>query len=118
MISVTISRNAAGRIYGFSVSNHSKSNVCAAVSLLTLNTANSIEALTDETFDCDYNPEGGFLQVELPRVKEGQDSPAAGLLLDAMALGLHSVRENYRDEIEIADEKPGSFTDMQGYSSN
>ena len=112
MISVTISRNPAGRIYGFSVLNHSKSDVCAAVSLLTLNTVNSIEALTDETFNCDYNPEGGFLQVELPRVKEGLESPSAGLLLDAMALGLHSVKENYSNEIEIEDVKCTNFKNM------
>jgi len=104
MITITISRNPAGRIYAFSVFNHSKNDVCAAVSLLTLNTVNGIEALTDEPFTYDYNPEGGFLKVELPLIKEGHGSPEVGLLLDVMALGLHSVKESYRNEIEIKDD--------------
>jgi len=104
MISVTIRRNPKGHIYGFTVLDHGKTDVCAAVSLLTLNTANSLEALTDEPFHCDYNPEGGFLQLELPQIKEGHNSLKADLLLEAMALGLRSVKENYNSEIEIKDD--------------
>ena len=104
MISVTIRRNPKGRIYGFTVLDHGKTDVCAAVSLLTLNTANSLEAFTNEPFTCDYNPEGGFLQLELPKVKEGHDSLKADLLLETMALGLRSVKENYNSEIEIKDD--------------
>ena len=107
MISVTINRNPQGRICSFAVMNHGNASiVCPAVSFLTLNTANSLEALTDEPFNCDYNPEGGFLQVELPRIREGCSSPEADLLLESMALGLRSVKENYSDEIEIKDDKP------------
>ena len=103
MISVTLRRNTKGRIYGYSVLDHGETDVCAAVSLLALNTANSIEALTHETFHCDYNPEGGFLQLELPHVKNGHDSPHADLLLEALALGLRSVKENYHNEITLVD---------------
>ena len=103
MISVTIRRNQKGRIYGFAVKDHGKTDVCAAVSLLTLNTANSIEALTSEPFTCDYDPEGGFLQLELPQIKEEHDNPKVDLLLEAMALGLRSVKENYDNEIELTD---------------
>ena len=104
MISVTICRNPQGRIWGFTVIDHGKTDVCAAVSLLTLNTANSLEALTDEPLTCDYNPEGGFLKLQLPQVKEGHISPKADLLLESMALGLRSVKENYNSEIEIKDD--------------
>ena len=114
MISAAILRNKSGCIWGFQVLNHGESNVCAAVSLLALNTANSIEALTDEPFVCDYNPEGGFLKVELPQIKEGCSGGSAELLLEAMVLGLKSVKENYSSEIEIKDDnydqdKPAIF---------
>ena len=104
MISAAIRRNKKGRIYGYTVIDHGATDLCAAVSLLALNTANSIEALTDEPFNCEYDPEGGFLQVELPEVKKGHESPEANLLLEAMALGLYSVKENYSSELEIKDD--------------
>ena len=105
MISVAISRNAKGSICGFVLKNHGDAGiVCPAVSLLALNTANSLEALTDEVFTCKYEPDGGFLQVELPKIKKGKESPGANLLLEAMALGLRSVKESYSDEIEIEDD--------------
>ena len=102
MISVTLRRNQKGRLYGFTVQNHGNTDVCAAVSLFTLNTVNSIESFTNEPFTCDYNPDGGFLDVELPQIKEGSESLEADLLLEAMELGLKAVKENYSDEIEIA----------------
>ena len=99
MISVSI-RRKKGRIKTFTVADHGKTNVCAAVSLLTLNTVNSIEALTSTHFTCEYNPEGGFLWFELK-----ESNPEACLLLEAMALGLKSVKENYGSEIELIDEE-------------
>ena len=98
MISVNI-RSKAGRVQGFTVKNHGRSEVCAAVSLLTLNTVNSIEALTDESFVYDYNSEGGFLKWD----REGE-SPEVDLLLNAMVFGLKSVEENYGNEIMIKDD--------------
>ena len=98
MISVAI-RRKEGRIDSFTVTDHSKSDICAAVSILTLNTVNSIEALTDEVFVCEYDPDGGYLSWE----RKGND-PGANLLLEAMAMGLWSVKENYSSYIELTDE--------------
>lgn len=106
MISVKIERNATGNICGYEVSNHGGNEVCAAVSLLTLNTANSVEALLDnEPFNCDYDPEGGYLRLELPLVKDNKNCKDVNLLMESMLLGLMSVKENYSDEIEIEDDK-------------
>jgi uncharacterized protein YsxB (DUF464 family) len=99
-----LARNPAGRICGFTVSSHADSFVCAAVSMLVINTANSIEMLTDEPISCAYENEV-FIQVELPRVKTGHHSHDANILLEAMWLGLRSVKENYGNEIEIEDDK-------------
>lgn len=105
MISATILRNVEGYIYAFTIIDHGATDVCAAVSLLALNTANSIEALTDEPLNCEYDPEGGFLQVDLPKIKKGRKNPEVNILLEAMALGLKSVEENYKDELEVLDKK-------------
>ena len=107
MISITIARSPQKRCCGFTVANHGHDAVCAAVSLLALNTANSIEALTGEPFLCDYNEEGGFLRFELPEIKEDrlcQSSHEATLLLSAFLLGIRSVKENYGDAIKIEDD--------------
>ena len=98
MISATI-RRVDGRICGFVVEDHGESKTCAAVSLLTLNTVNSIEALTDADFSYDYDPDGGFLRFEIAGADSGAD-----LLLEAMALGLNSVKEEYSGEINITEE--------------
>ena len=104
MIFVGIFRNNNKRIWGFTVNDHGESAVCAAVSLLTINTVNSIEAFTDEAIECDYNTDGGFLSFSLPEVRDGAKSGKADILLEAMVLGLSSVKENYADEIEIKDD--------------
>jgi len=95
VISVKIQRKL-GQIQSFVIKNHGSSDVCAAVSLLTLNTVNCIEAFTTESFTCDYNPEGGFLKWE----RKG-DNPEVDLLLNTMVFGLNSVKENYGTEIRI-----------------
>lgn len=103
MISATIRRNSAGRIIAFQLQNHGDPLVCACVSFLVQNTANSIEALTDVPFTFEYNPEGGFLQMELEN--KGQASDSANILLESMALGLRALRESYSDDILVDDIK-------------
>ena len=104
MISVTITRNHNGQVCGFTVEHHGVGEVCAAVSMLALNTVNSIEALTKEPYACDYNDAGGFLSCTLPKMAEGgRKSRDAGLLLESMALGMHSIKEHYPGEIKLAD---------------
>ena len=106
MISVSIKRNKAGRICGFELIGHGEQDlVCPAVSLLALNTVNSIEALTDESLNCDHNPEGGYLKLELPHIIEGNHNPEADILLESFALGLRSVKETYNNQIELKDDK-------------
>ena len=103
MISVTISRSLDGNISGFEVKGHGEASlVCPAVSLLTLNTVNSIEALTKASFNCDHDPEGGYLKMELK-----SHCPEAQLLLKSMALGLHSLKETYSKDIKLKDQKEG-----------
>lgn len=89
-----------GKYTGLKVSGHAgfgeegRDIVCAAVSVLTLNLANSIEQFCDDDFTVDSND--GFFHLTL------QDrSEKSGLLLDSCILGLMDIGEEYRDFIKI-----------------
>ena len=84
-------------VHGFRIKNHTSSHVCAAVSMLSINTINSIESLTDDEFSCDYKEDGGFIDFKL----KSKPSIKASVLLDALKLGLVSAKEEYPAEIKI-----------------
>ena len=100
MISVEIFRHERGKINGFTVRNHGKTPVCAAVSMLTINTVNSIETLTKQDFACEYDEKGGYLRFTI----DGEPEQDAAILLDAMLLGLRSAKEEYPNELEIKEQ--------------
>ncbi|MCL1845381.1 MAG: ribosomal-processing cysteine protease Prp [Defluviitaleaceae bacterium] len=103
MINAKIVRAADGKIIGFTVENHGESTVCAAVSMLVLNTVNSIYKFTKDKFTCDYNEkEGGFITFSLTNPDAQTDG--IRLLLDAMHLGLTSAKAEYPNEIELKEE--------------
>jgi hypothetical protein len=101
MISVNLHQNSKDGIKAFTVQNHGASHVCAAVSLLVINTINSIEKFTDTVFKTGYRENGGYIHFELAE-EAGHD---VTLLLKTMMLGLRSVCEKYPDEIEIIERK-------------
>ena len=64
--------------------------ICAAVSVLTVNTINSIEKFTDDAFKAEAAD--GMVRwkfTEIPLSKE------ANLLMDSLVLGLKDIQENY-----------------------
>ncbi|MCL2498913.1 MAG: ribosomal-processing cysteine protease Prp [Defluviitaleaceae bacterium] len=100
MIEAAIGRNPIGQVVSFEVSNHGESHVCAAVSMLVINTVNGIEALTQAEFSCDCNEEdGGYLSFTLNTPREEPRGQMAGLLLDVMVLGLESAATQHPDEL-------------------
>ncbi len=68
--------------------------VCAAVSVLVINTFNSIERFTDDDFSCDSAEDGGFLSMSFSETM----SDKSKLLLDSMLLGLDEIQKQYGDE--------------------
>ena len=94
MITVTIYRSL-DQYAGFTVSGHAEYGeegqdiVCAAVSVLTLNTLNSIEAFTEDLFSGEEKD--GFLSCSFPE----ELSEKALLLMDSMVLGLTDIQRNY-----------------------
>ena len=103
MINVSVTRGRQGGVGRLKVHNHGDPIVCAAVSMLVINTVNSIEALTDEKFTCDYAQEGGFLEISFPGETLGHD---ARLLTDSLMLGLKSISEEYPGNIIIEEASP------------
>lgn len=69
--------------------------VCAAISVLTINTINSIESLAGDKVEA--SEKDGHLECRFPE----KTSEKADLLMDAMVLGLKSVEENYRESLRI-----------------
>ena len=66
--------------------------ICAAVSVLTVTTVNSIETFTKDKFS--VKQKEGFLEVTL----EGTVSRETALLLDSMILGLQGIQNDYGNE--------------------
>lgn len=65
--------------------------ICAAVSALTQNAVNSIEAFTEDAFEADVSEEDGSLHVRF----ENTVSDDTRLLLDSLVLGLTSIQDSY-----------------------
>ena len=96
MISITIFKQ--GEQYtGFEFKGHAgfakigKDIVCAAVSAIVINTANSIEKFTSDQFSIDEGKNGGYLKMSF----QEENSSELKLLLDSMCLGLEKIQEQY-----------------------
>ena len=97
LVTAKIVKNSSGYV-GFSSKGHAgydikgKDIVCSAISMLTINTANSIMALTDSKIDVSYDE--GFISWKF----KGICDERATLLMDAMLMGLRSIEEDYDDK--------------------
>jgi len=65
--------------------------VCAAISVLVINTINSLEELALEDVDCTANEETGLIQCKFndPLSEKGT------LLMDSLVLGLSHIEKEY-----------------------
>ena len=83
------------------MADHADTRVCAAISALAINTANSIEKLTDAAISVQYDEKGGYLKFELPDIKSGNVCEKADILLESLELGVTSIAEQYKRQIKI-----------------
>ena len=97
MINFTFLKDKSGQLKGFKCVNHGKDVVCAAVSILTQNTVNSVEALSDTRFQLDFDPSGGFMEFMLVDIIDNK----AELLLKSLELGINGISSEYSKEIEV-----------------
>ena len=97
MIKVVVSVDKDGGYKGIEFSGHAlfadsgKDIVCAAVSILAINTLNSIEVLCKDEFDAYDNPEKGYLRAEF----KSKLSDNADLLMKSLMLGLDGISQEY-----------------------
>ena len=97
MITVTIYKAQLGHYKGFQTNGHAgsaeygKDIICAAVSMLIINTINSIDSLLHEPFSCKENEKSGMIQLDFKQIP----SEGSRILMDAMVLGLNEVKHQY-----------------------
>ncbi len=106
MIKITVFRDDNGICNGFhcmghaGYADHGQDIVCAAVSVLVVNTINAIETFTDDAIACEVKEENGNVRFEFT----GDISSESKLLVESMLLGLRGVEQEYGKEfIEIED---------------
>lgn len=98
MIKVTIYKDTDNLITGFKVlghANYAKKGsdiVCAAVSALVINTINSIEQFTSDTFDLKQDEDKGLIEFHLVRPISNNGT----LLLNSLAFGLQGIAKEYK----------------------
>ena len=100
MIRVTVRKNTEGKINGFSCEGHAlyddagKDVVCAAVSMLAINTVNAIEKLAGIELDAQSDPQAGILYISFNE----ELNEKAQVLMDAMILGITMTEKGYGSE--------------------
>lgn len=97
MIKVTFYRKK-DRIIGFEIKNHGRDIVCSAVSILSLNTINSLEAFTDVKYKLDYDTNGGFLKYF---IDINFSCNKTNLLLNSLELGIKGILAEYPRDISL-----------------
>ena len=97
MINVSIYQNRENDITGFKLlghagyADHGQDIVCAAVSVLVINTINSVETFTSDVFTYDADEETGMIEFHITS-KPCNDSK---ILLKSMFLGLQGIQDSY-----------------------
>ena len=97
MTHVSIIKTRNGEYIGFNCIGHSgyadhgEDIVCAAISVLVINTINSMDQLAGEKIKLVTNEEDGLIDCRF----EGQINEKSKLLLDSMVLGLREIKKQY-----------------------
>ncbi len=100
MTNVVIRKNKDGEYLVFKLEGHAGSGeygkdiVCAAISILSINTVNSLEKFTDDDFKCDADSEKGYIEVST----EKGFSEDGDLLMRSFELGITGVYKQYGNE--------------------
>lgn len=100
MITVTVSKNSDGVYNRICMEGHAgyaaygQDIVCAAVSVLFINTINAIEKFTDDTIEVEQHTETDQIILHLT----SSISDESKLLIASLILGLQGVEEEYSDD--------------------
>lgn len=97
MTKVIFIKDKENRIIGFDFHGHSgyaasgNDIVCSAISVLSINTVNSIESLTDDKFELSLNEKEGQMKFAFTEIP----SHDAQLLLNSLEMGIQLVAKEY-----------------------
>ena len=95
-----IKRN--NKLVGFKVDGHANSArmgrdiVCASISVLSINTVNSLQIIAHKELDV-YDGDG-YLEYQI----RGNPTPQSNILLESAMLGYQSIAEQYPEYVCIA----------------
>ncbi len=99
MIKVAFFEDPSGSCKGYEISGHANYKeagsdiICSAVSVLGLNTANTLEEVVKIPIETTCRE--GYLKVMLPEKLTQQEQHDALLLLESLKLGLVSIQKSY-----------------------
>jgi len=104
MTHITIYKNKDNQCVGFRVIEHAgyasdgEDIVCAAISILVINTMNAIETFTNVKFLQKADEENALIEYRIEK-----PTKETTLLLDTMVLGLQTLEDNanYTDYIDL-----------------
>ncbi len=97
MTEVTIFTGSDNSYKGFKVSGHAgfaeegEDIICSAISMLTINTVNSIEYLTETDIEATESEKSAVIKAEFP---DGVDEKAK-LLMESFILGMEMIQSTY-----------------------
>lgn len=109
MITINVKRENAGSsvIREVAISGHAlyddygKDIVCAAVSAVSINLMNAVEALVGIPLKTEQGD--GLLVCYVPELQESQSSEQVQLLLETMVFSLKSIAEEYPSFVTITE---------------
>lgn len=108
MIDTKFTRDSSGHIIEYKLEGHANTApygqdiVCAAASMLSINTVNSIEALAGCTPNVVTNDqEGGCLIVSLPQKMNQEKMNISQILLESLLIGLTDLAHEYPEAIQV-----------------
>ena len=97
MTTITITKSSTDKYKKIECSGHAgyadsgEDIVCSAISILTLNLANSIEKLTKDDFSCDIDEDNGYFSISF----DDELSKEADLLVRSFELGIDGIFRQY-----------------------
>ena len=114
MTKINLYYNNQGDLWCFTLDGHAgyaghgEDIVCSAISMIVINTINSIDQFTKEPLLLDQDETQGYIKCSFDKIKSNKGSKEAILLLKSMVLGLNSIKREYGQHIQINTKKNSS----------
>lgn len=109
MVIVTITRNAKGKIVGFSGTGHAdfaragEDIVCAAVSALLQSTIKGLQEYVG--INLAISKEKGYLEVKLKEIEKDSLQLPTDAILETLVLGLKAIEKEYRKYMKLIERR-------------